>query len=124
MFPRFTRIVVVSLTCCSLGLHWGLLQSAAWVGMVISYSRDASFAEAVVKTFDGKHPCAVCKAVETGKRSERKQDAQKPVVKLEFSLAALPLSLFPPTVFVLSSPRDDALVSRCEAPPSPPPRAA
>ena len=124
MFNRLAKFAVVSLVCCSLGLHWGLLQSLAWVGMVVNYSRDASFGEALAKTFDGKHPCNVCKVVEKGKHSERKQDVQKPVVKLEFAVAAAPLALFPPTTFDLSSPRDGPVLSRCDTPPLPPPRAA
>lgn len=124
MLHRLAKTIVVGLMCCSIGLHWGVLQTAAWVGMVVTYSRDGSVAEALVKTFDGKHPCHVCKVVENGKRSEQKQDIQKPVVKLDFPLAAAPPQLFPPTEFDLSSPRDASLRSRCDTPPSPPPRAA
>jgi hypothetical protein len=42
------------------GGHWGALQVVAWTGMVVDYSRDASLCEAVKKTFDGLHPCALC----------------------------------------------------------------
>ena len=48
---RFATVLVLVL---SLGLHWALLQSIAWVGMIASYSRVASLAEALSKTFDGK----------------------------------------------------------------------
>ncbi len=48
------------------GGHWGMLQVVAWTGMVITYSRDASLGEAVRKTFDGDHPCALCNEVSAG----------------------------------------------------------
>ncbi len=39
-------------------------QKHRWVGMAISYSQDSSsFSEALAKTFDGKHPCKLCKFV-------------------------------------------------------------
>ena len=41
--------------------------------MLVSYSRTESFEVAAAKTFDGKHPCAVCTAVEQGKKHEEKQ---------------------------------------------------
>ena len=39
------------------GGHWAMLQSVAWAGMVKDFSRTGTIAEAVTKTFDGKHPC-------------------------------------------------------------------
>ena len=66
MLYRLTRIAIVAALACSIGLHWGFLQSAAWVGMVIHYSQDAPLKEALVKTFDGKHPCALCKEIAKG----------------------------------------------------------
>lgn len=45
-------------------LHLPALQVAAWVGMLVNYSRDATLTEAVEMTFDGEHPCPMCKAIE------------------------------------------------------------
>jgi hypothetical protein len=69
------------------GGHWGMLQVMAWTGMVISYSRDASFAEALSMTFDGEHPCAFCHEIRDGLASdigvdtdaERKAPSQTPI---------------------------------------------
>ena len=69
------------------GGHWGMLQVMAWTGMVISYSRDASFAEALGMTFDGEHPCAFCHEIRDGLASDigadtnadRKAPSQTPI---------------------------------------------
>jgi len=45
-------------------LHLPLLQVAAWSGMMVSYSRDNTVADAITMTFDGEHPCAMCKSIE------------------------------------------------------------
>jgi hypothetical protein len=67
--------MVVSL-CVALGLHWCALQSVAWVGMLINYSRSGSVASAIEKTFDGQHPCPLCQAISKGEQSGKKQDYQ------------------------------------------------
>jgi len=79
-------MLVVTLTL-SIGFHWALLQTVAWTGMIIKYSHDGSFTEAVSKTFDGKHPCCLCKMIQQGRGAEKKQEQQevKPI-KLEFCL--------------------------------------
>ena len=37
-----------------------LTQEVAWVGMLVSYTRDRGLARGVMETFDGNHPCAMC----------------------------------------------------------------
>ena len=56
--------------------------------MVIDYSKDAPLSVAVEKTFDGKHPCHLCKIVKNGKETEQKQDASKLKLKSESWLLA------------------------------------
>ena len=75
----------------SLGLHWTVLQSAAWVGMVVAYSKDASIGEALEKTFDGAHPCPLCKMVESGSKSDEdksKPTKSDPIKKLDLLLTS------------------------------------
>ena len=67
----------VLLLVLSLGLHWAVLQTVAWAGMIVAYSRDSTVQQAVSKTFDGQHPCPLCKAIEQGREQEKQQD-QKP----------------------------------------------
>jgi hypothetical protein len=62
------------------GGHWAILQTGAWMGMIVAYSKDADVSTAISKTFDGKHPCAVCCAVQDGRKQEEKK---APVLQLE-----------------------------------------
>ena len=56
--------------------------------MIVSYSRDGSFTEALSKTFDGQHPCCMCKMIQKGRADEKKQESQqaKPGSKQELGL--------------------------------------
>ena len=99
------------------------LQSVAWMGMAISYSQvSSSFSEALAKTFDGKHPCPICKLVAKEKKSEQKQDTPKLLTKLDFLLASSQVSIYPPALDTLQSAPVRAAEARAEAPPVPPPR--
>lgn len=57
------------------GGHWAVLQTMAWTSMIIEYSQNATFAEALTKTFSGKAPCKMCKAIDKGKEKESRQPA-------------------------------------------------
>lgn len=63
------------------GGHWAMLQGAAWVTMVHDFSKTGSLTEAVGKTFDGKHPCAMCKKITKARASEEKAPATVKVDK-------------------------------------------
>lgn len=69
------RIGLILLVCMAglNQLHLPALQVAAWTGMLISYSRDASLGEAAEMTFDGEHPCPMCTAIK--KQQTAQQDA-------------------------------------------------
>jgi hypothetical protein len=56
-----------------LGGHWALLQTSAWVGMIVQYSQRTGLKAALTETFDGEHPCSVCKAIQDGKKQEQKK---------------------------------------------------
>lgn len=107
-------------------MHWALLQTVAWTGMVISYSQRASLEEAVSKTFDGKHPCALCKAIQKGRAEEQKRDEKKlnSSLKLDFAV------VWQKTQFIFASghqliPSPDINTpARQEEPPKPRPRLA
>jgi hypothetical protein len=81
--PQWIRFVAVLVLVVSMGLHWALLQTVAWTSMLVSYSRNASFAEAVVKTFDGKHPCPMCLMIRDGRQQEERQQKNVPLIKIE-----------------------------------------
>src|SRR6266702_1217567 len=81
----------------SIGLHWTFLQAVAWAGMIVSFSQEAPLGEAVVKTFDGQHPCKLCKQIARGKQSEKKSEYKFESSKLEFS--------YMPVAFIFRAPR-------------------
>jgi hypothetical protein len=118
-----SRFLVILALCCAIGLHWCALQSIAWTTMVLEYSKDAPFKEALAKTFDGRHPCSLCHAVQTGKKSEQKSDVLV-VTKIDFYCAA---SANPRVQDFLpfDYPSDATLpIARADSPLTPPPRLA
>ena len=124
MFYRLPRLAIVAALACSIGLHWGFLQSVAWVGMVVSYSQDGSVGEALAKTFDGKHPCALCKAIAAGKKSEKKSEFPVAGKKFEFSYSATVFVFSAPTHFWKAAGLEVGADSLSHAPPVPPPKLA
>ena len=120
------RIVTVTVLVLSLGLHWALLQTVAWTGMLITYARHTSFMEAVAQTFDGQHPCVLCEVIKKGRAEEQKQEQQqvKPACKLDLGLVWQPMELdFACDQDRICAP-DLFALSRAEAPPKPRPRGA
>ena len=83
MARRLLQLGVAAALILAVGGHWAVLQSIAWVGMVVSYSQTDSLNVALKKTFDGAHPCKLCIAVKAGKRAEQKQAAPKVETKLD-----------------------------------------
>jgi len=59
-----------------LGGHWMALQSVAWLTMVIDYSKQTTLGDALEKTFDGAHPCALCKTEQRAKRGAEEWDGE------------------------------------------------
>jgi hypothetical protein len=119
----FTRALLIAVLSVSVGLHWAALQMVAWTGMVITYSRDGSISEAISKTFDGAHKCRLCKLVDEGREKNSAPGVRKSPLKLEGSLAAAPLKIFPPDTERIFLPPAAPAPGRAERPPSPPPRA-
>jgi hypothetical protein len=122
LIGRFSKLLLVLGLTFSLGLHWILLQSVAWMSMVVDYSRSAPFHEAVAKALDGEHPCKLCKFVRAGQEKEKKQEFQKPVHKFEFLRGdgnGFQIALLP---YAHGTARVTFLDARGESPPTPPPR--
>ncbi len=80
--PR--KLLLMLLLLSLTGGQWAILQSAAWAGMLASRLRTESVQDAVVKTFDGRHACPLCKAVQTGRKSESKSEAVVKIPRVEF----------------------------------------
>jgi hypothetical protein len=120
---KLSKWLLILTLSVSIGLHWAALQSAAWMGMIIKYSQDSTFSEAIEKTFDGQHPCKLCKLVDAGKKAEKKSESKDSLKKLD--LVSPNFALF--TFHSDSGPKVSFLLHcdlRIETPPTPPPLAA
>jgi len=72
VFSRLGRGFLIIALSLSIGAHWAALQSVAWASMLIEYSQHASVAKAITQTFDGQHPCTLCKQILAGQRAPKK----------------------------------------------------
>lgn len=111
------------------GGHWAVLQTVAWAGMLHDYAqRTGSVAVAVEQTFDGQHPCALCRDIAAAKAREHTQNPTAPKAKDDTKVKALVAdSLVNPMILVVTEIRFPRAVpdfgpSRTEQPPTPPPR--
>jgi hypothetical protein len=121
VLTRAGKSLVVVALALTIGLHWMALQTVAWTAMLTHNLRSDSLAEAWTKTFDGKHPCCLCKAVAAGKKSEKKSELSS-VPKLEFPPAAGAFALIAPPPFPLLPPANSSPATWEQKPPTPPPR--
>ncbi|MEY4386011.1 MAG: hypothetical protein RLY20_1294 [Verrucomicrobiota bacterium] len=124
MLRRLAQILIVLALTTSVGGHWAFLQTVAWAGMLASNLQRGTVAQAVSDTFDGEHPCAMCKVIKASRDQERQQDQQqaKLSLKLEFG------PVWQTAVFTIERARewvasaDDSLTIPREGPPKPRPR--
>lgn len=121
---RLAQRGVVLLVCLSLGMHWALLQGIAWTGMLITFAREGAMIEAVEKTFDGQHACALCLKVKEGRDSDEKQPQQagQSLKKLDAVLVAVVKLIAPAAEELNFAVLREQSVSRNERPEMPPPR--
>ena len=64
--------------------------------MLISYSQSGSVATAIANTFDGNHPCPLCKAIAKAEKGSKKQDLQAGSGKIDMEFRRQTALLFPP----------------------------
>lgn len=121
---RLAQRGIVLLVCLSLGMHWALLQGIAWTGMLITFAREGAMIEAVEKTFDGQHACALCLKVKEGRESNRKQPQQagQSLKKLDAVLVAVVKLIAPAAEEMSFAVFREVSVKRNERPEMPPPR--
>jgi hypothetical protein len=123
VFARFGKCLVVIALVLATGAHWAALQTIAWTTMLAAnLASQQSLTEAVTQTFDGDHPCPLCKAIAAGKKSEKKSEAIAPVLKMEFPPVAERFVLIAPKLFPVFSPANTFADSVSSKPPVPPPR--
>lgn len=95
------RHLFVFLGCLHLigGSH-AMLQVYAWANMLVSYSQESSFSQAVTDTFSGEKPCCLCEKIAASKSSE-KENKNTPFPPGSSKLFQ---DLFPPTLASLKDP--------------------
>jgi hypothetical protein len=107
------------------GGHWGAMQTMAWAGMLWNYTQaDGSLLSGVKKTFDGEHPCTMCKSIKTAKKTEQSKPVTVVALKKIESLPAPTCTALPLRDcrdFVFPDVADASPAARAEAPPVPVP---
>ena len=129
MFRKLGLVFAAFALFSMAGGHWGLLQTVAWAEMLRDYSqRSGSLAAAAAQTFDGAHPCELCREIQAAKSKERKENPTVPATKGDAKVKALLADSFlRPFVRMtgklsVSGARSISAPTRTEQPPTPPPR--
>ena len=118
------RLLLVLALLVSIGGHWALLQSVAWTQMLVERSQKGSLMEAVKTTFDGAHPCELCKRI-ANNHDEEPAPAQSLVkAKLDFIFAPQTTRLFLQAAAFEWPQTETSAQPRAEQPSLPPPRVA
>lgn len=114
-------LLIIALLCAT-GGHWAIWQSVAWATMLASNAQTKSLSVAIEQTFDGRHPCPICRQIAKARQSEKKSEAQPEMKKLEFSLERIAFVINAPVhFFTIDEPNLSAPLLN-HAPPTPPPR--
>lgn len=122
VFARCGKILVVAALVLTTGAHWAALQTLAWTAMLADNLRHGPIAGAVSKTFDGAHPCCLCKAIAAAKNSEKKSEAVAPALKMEFLPPAEKFALSAPEISQPPAAEIFPAGALPSKPPLPPPR--
>lgn len=119
---RLALCLLMAAFILSIGLQWACLQTAAWVGMIMRYSREVSLPVAVEMTFDGNHPCKLCKAVKSGQENQTKQDINPTMQKFNLIVTKVDRIFFEHESMRIEEGLVAVPPSRHSPPPTPPPR--
>jgi hypothetical protein len=122
VFVRLSKFCVIVALVAMTGTQWAALQSVAWTTMLADNLRTHSLAEAVKQTFDGMHPCCLCKAIAAAKKSEKKKEFTLQTQKLEFPPSPENFVLVAPGRFELLPLANAFAESLAFEPPTSPPR--
>ncbi len=60
MSRRWMCLVMIAALLSAMGAHLPVLQAAAWARMTVRFCRTDRLDVSIAKTFDGRHPCALC----------------------------------------------------------------
>lgn len=129
---KAAAVFAITAMLCALNLQWGLLQCVAWATMLPSYYfQTESVSTAVSMTFDGDHPCTLCKTVDQAIQSNAEQNAPEKASLSRAPLGLLTLLVTSTESLQIQSPflKRHALIEtawrgsrRTQSPQTPPPR--
>jgi len=122
MLRCIARALTIFALCCAIGLQWLALQSIAWTAMIVDYSKRTSLCQAIVKTFDGSHPCSLCHIVSRGKTAEKKSELQLLTPKIDIICTRRAIVLLRPFAHFEYSTSNFSSLEIVHSPPAPPPR--
>lgn len=78
----------------------------------------------MVKTFDGEHPCSLCKSIAKSQQHEKQQQIRVRVLKVDMLHEITALAMIPPTGEVMKEIASVSYSERAVEPAVPPPRFA
>jgi hypothetical protein len=90
--------------------------------MLVEYSQTQPLVKAVAETFDGDHPCALCKQASNLRHSEKKPDAPSVTLKPDLACVKRTVILFPSSTDFSFPAESIRLPATIFTPPVPPPR--
>jgi hypothetical protein len=90
--------------------------------MLAGNLQSGSLHDAVAKTFDGQHPCCLCKAIANAKKTEQKNQLTTQDLKLDFLPAHEGFALIAPSRLELFPRKNLSFESVSHKPLTPPPR--
>ena len=119
---RLATTISITVLAFTLGLHWVMLQSLAWVSMTISYTGEASVYAAVKKALDTKTTCVLCRVVDAGKKAEQGDPNIIVANELEGLIPGLHPMIARPDTSCLEDGPLATFHGWANAPPTPPPQ--
>jgi hypothetical protein len=71
---KFLRILTVILLALFMQGPAMLVQEVGWVNMLVTYSQERGLKRGIIETFDGEHPCEMCKMAENIRQQSNDPD--------------------------------------------------
>jgi len=79
---RLSRVLALVALCQFTGAQWIGLQSVAWTRMLLQEAPGTRFTQLVEKTFDGAHPCRLCKRIDHAQGTQKKSTVPVEIGKI------------------------------------------
>ncbi|HTW93928.1 MAG TPA: hypothetical protein VMD30_03975 [Tepidisphaeraceae bacterium] len=84
MAQRPRSIFLILLAIIITASPWDIMQSVAWASMLVNDFRTQSILQSVEHTFDGRHPCPLCRAIAASRKSGKHSEFVAGQTRLEF----------------------------------------